>query len=86
MSSGYSLSSRYLTKISDQVICLLADKHSDAIVWRDDIEVEDEDEDDEDDGDRMFTFEVSKTNEQEEGVTSKTGFTVRASIVLPSLS
>ena len=53
-------------------------------MWRDEMEVEDEDVDDEDDGDRMFTFEVSKTNEQEEGVTSKTGFTVRTSIVLPT--
>ncbi|KAI0723140.1 hypothetical protein C8Q76DRAFT_671490 [Earliella scabrosa] len=33
----------------------------------------------------MFTFEVSKTNEQEEGVTSKTGFTVRTSIILSNL-
>ncbi len=69
---------RYLTKIADQVVCLLSDDHAQAIVWRNEVEPEDEDMDDDDD-DRLFTFEVSKTNEQEEGITSRPGFTVRGS-------
>ena len=67
---------RYLTKITDQVVCLLADEHAQAIIWRDEVESDDEDTD-EDEDDRLFAFEVSKTNEQEEGITSRPGFTVR---------
>ena len=47
-------------------------------------DVDDEDMD-EDDDDRLFAFEVSKTNEQEEGITSRPGFTVRDSRCSPPL-
>ncbi|KAI0774120.1 hypothetical protein C8Q74DRAFT_810377 [Fomes fomentarius] len=73
---------RYLTKITDQVICFLSDEHVNAIVWRDDLDTAGEDTDDDDDGDRLFAFEVSKTNEQEEGVTSRPGFTVSNSLIV----
>ena len=70
--------SRYLTKICDQLVCLLSSKHSQAIVWRD--EVDDPDDvslDSEDvDSDRLFDFVVAKKNEQEEGVISRKGFKV----------
>ncbi|KIJ12353.1 hypothetical protein PAXINDRAFT_14830 [Paxillus involutus ATCC 200175] len=67
---------RYLTKICDQVTALISEEHAKAIVWSDpvnDDNLTDEDED-EDDTDRLFTFEVAKTNEQEEGVSVRAGF------------
>jgi hypothetical protein len=46
-----------------------------SIVWSDTSETEITDIDEEQ-SDRLFTFEVAKTNEQEEGVTVRPGFTV----------
>lgn len=44
-------------------------------------------ESDEDDTDRLFTFEVAKTKEQEEGVSVRQGFEVcRLSIFYPSMN
>ena len=63
---------------------MLSDEHAQAIIWRDEVESDDEDMD-EDDDDRLFAFEVSKTNEQEEGITSRPGFTVRDSRCSPPL-
>ena len=63
---------------------MLSDEHAHAIIWRDEVESDDEDMD-EDDDDRLFAFEVSKTNEQEEGITSRPGFTVRESRCSPPL-
>jgi hypothetical protein len=57
---------------------LISEEHAKAIVWSDpvnDDNLTDEDED-EDDTDRLFTFEVAKTNEQEEGVSVRAGFKV----------
>ncbi|RPD81278.1 hypothetical protein L226DRAFT_549908 [Lentinus tigrinus ALCF2SS1-7] len=71
---------RYLTKITDQVVCLLSDEHAQTIVWRDEVQSEDEDMDDDDD-DRLFAFEVSKTNEQEEGITSRPAFTLTSAYI-----
>ncbi|KAG0705087.1 hypothetical protein DFH29DRAFT_316434 [Suillus ampliporus] len=67
---------RYLTKMCDQVTALVSPKHSRSIVWS---EQEDEGtlmetEEGQDESDRMFTFEVTKTNEQEEAVKSRPGF------------
>ena len=58
---------------------MLSDEHAQAIVWRKDEDSIDDEDPDDDDTDRLFAFEVSKTNEQEEGVTSKDGFEVSMS-------
>ncbi|KAH7882014.1 hypothetical protein F5I97DRAFT_1939518 [Phlebopus sp. FC_14] len=59
---------RYLTKMCDQVVSLISSEHAESLVWR---EHENDDDDTrvyQDESDRMFTFEVAKTNEQEESV------------------
>ena len=67
---------RYLTKICDQVIALLSREHATAIVWSD----QDSDAESVDmeacDSDRLFTFEVAETNEQEEKAVACPGFQV----------
>jgi hypothetical protein len=67
---------RYLTKMCDQVVALLSADHSASIVWND----EDNDsvsmDTDSDNSERLFTFEVAKTNEQEESAVSRPGFQV----------
>lgn len=72
---------RYLTKISDQILCLMSDAQNQAFIW-------DHEEDnachngstldqiDKEDGDRMYTFEITQINEQEENVVSRQGFRV----------
>ncbi|KAF7800147.1 hypothetical protein EIP86_011392 [Pleurotus ostreatoroseus] len=62
---------RYLTKITDQVVALISDEHANTIVWTEDADCP---EMDEDENDRLFTFEVAKTKEQEESVSVKPGF------------
>jgi len=62
----------------DQVTALISPEHARSIVWS---EQESEDtlmemEEDQDESDRMFTFEVTKTNEQEEAVKPRPGFKV----------
>lgn len=56
----------------------MSDEHAKAIVWRrNDWDSDQETDDDEDGGvDRLFAFEVSKTNEQEEGISIRPGFEV----------
>ncbi|KIJ06916.1 hypothetical protein PAXINDRAFT_19882 [Paxillus involutus ATCC 200175] len=66
---------RYLTKMCDQVVALISSEHAQTIVWNEN----DEDNDDaldveQDESDRMFTFEVAQTNDQEESVTVREGF------------
>ncbi|KAJ7289087.1 hypothetical protein C8J57DRAFT_1459186 [Mycena rebaudengoi] len=70
---------RYLTKICDQVTCLISPEHARAIVWTEEEEpaLMDIDEG----SDRLFTFQVAKTNEQEEGVTVRPGFILNNSIL-----
>jgi hypothetical protein len=46
-----------------------------SIVWSDESDIEAMDIDDEQ-SDRLFSFEVTETNEQEEGVTVRPGFSV----------
>lgn len=47
-------------------------------MWAGEVQEELEiDGEDDDQGDRLFTFEVTKTNEQEENVVSRPGITVR---------
>ncbi|TDL23180.1 hypothetical protein BD410DRAFT_721351 [Rickenella mellea] len=66
---------RYLTQITDQIIAVISDEHCRRLVWTDDqddmstlLEVED--------SERLFKFEVSKTNEQEEDVELSPGFKI----------
>jgi len=65
---------RYLTKIADQIVALISEEDALKIVWRQERD-EDLEDQDEDESDRMFTFEVAKTYEQEEAVTTHSGFT-----------
>jgi hypothetical protein len=72
--------SRYLTKMCDQVVALLSAEHSASLVWGDeDGDSESVDMDDTGDDDRLFTYEVSKRNEQEESAVSRPGFQVTLS-------
>ena len=72
---------RYLTKLCDQLVCLVSAEHSRGIVWD-----EDDDNDDvstqseNDESDRLYYFEVAKTNDQEENVIARQGFTVQFSM------
>lgn len=68
---------RYLTTICDQVMALISPEHARSVVWSGQ-EGEDTMEMDEnqDEYDRMFTFEVRKTNEQEEAIKPRPGFKV----------
>lgn len=71
---------RYLTKLCDQVVALISADYSASIVWndadRDGVSV------DVDAGvsERLFTFEVAKTNEQEESAVSRHGFQVTTAL------
>ncbi|KAH8986023.1 hypothetical protein EDB92DRAFT_1949474 [Lactarius akahatsu] len=72
---------RYLTKLCDQLVCLLSTEHSQAIVWGD--EVDDMDgaslHSENIDSDRLYDFMVAKANEQEENVIARQGFTMNSS-------
>ena len=72
-----TLVDRYLTKICDQVVALLSPEQSASIVWNDGQNIaESADMDVGDDSDRLFTFEVEETDEQEENVFTRPGFQV----------
>ena len=60
-------------------MCLLSSKHAQAIVWGDEVDDLDDTsvESDDDDSDRLYDYTVAKTNEQEENVNARQGFTVR---------
>ncbi|KAI9437934.1 hypothetical protein BJY52DRAFT_1381767 [Lactarius psammicola] len=72
---------RYLTKLCDQLVCLLSAEHSQAIVWED--EVADPDDasldSENDDSHRLFDFTVAKRNGREENVIARKGFTMNSS-------
>ncbi|KAF8267057.1 hypothetical protein EI94DRAFT_1731643 [Lactarius quietus] len=65
---------RYLTKMCDQVVALLSADHSSLIVWNDDDGDSISVDLDAGDSERLYTFEVAKTNEQEESAVSRPGF------------
>ena len=77
---------RYITKITDQVVALISAEHANAMVWEQ--PAKNPSVLAEGNGfNRLFAFKVAKTNEQEEGVDSRQGFTVRMpffSFLLPS--
>jgi hypothetical protein len=62
----------YLTQIADQVVALISDNDCRNLVWSDDDSMTV----DEDGSDRLFNFQVSKTNEQDENVAMVPGFKV----------
>jgi hypothetical protein len=67
---------RYLTKLCDQIVCLLSSEHSRAIVWDDENDDDALTDPDDDDSGRLYDFVVAKTNDQEENVVARPGFTV----------
>ncbi|KAF9220065.1 hypothetical protein BS17DRAFT_739840 [Gyrodon lividus] len=75
---------RYLTKMCDQLMALISPEHAKAMVWnmdKDQYLVQDED-----GYSRLVTFEVAKTNEQEESVVTRPGFQVSSEfITAPSI-
>jgi len=72
---------RYLTTICDQVTALISKVHAESMIWSNTSD-DQLSESDEDDTDRLFTFEVAKTKEQEEGVTVRQGFKVCSPSIL----
>ncbi|KAH9047481.1 hypothetical protein EDB83DRAFT_2317547 [Lactarius deliciosus] len=75
---------RYLTKICDQVVALLTPEQSVSIVWNEERNnVESADIDVSDDSDRLFTFEVAETNEQEESAVARPGFQLNSPYISP---
>ncbi|TCD67573.1 hypothetical protein EIP91_012270 [Steccherinum ochraceum] len=76
---------RYLTMIADQLVALISDAHGSAIQWNEEerspvvqMDV------DEDEIDRLFSFEVEKSTEQEEQATTRPGITLDFSHVAQS--
>ncbi|KAH9039441.1 hypothetical protein EDB83DRAFT_1717346 [Lactarius deliciosus] len=83
---------RYLSKLCDQLICLLSSEHSSAIVWsRDDDGADGGDGDDDSDdaftdsekadSNRFYQFEVAKAKDQEENVVVREGFMMSSPFV-----
>ena len=70
------MTNRSLSKICDQIVALLSPEHSTSIIWND--AESDTESVDMATGelDRIFTFEVAETNEQEENAVSLPGFQV----------
>lgn len=65
-------------KMCDQVVSLISPEHAQTILWNEegDDDLNDDIEMDHDESDRIITFEVAQTNEQEESVTLREGFKV----------
>ncbi|THG96228.1 hypothetical protein EW026_g5569, partial [Hermanssonia centrifuga] len=77
---------RYLTKIADQVVALISEKHANSIVWAEESQDASMDVDTDDESDRLFTFQVAKTHEQEENVKCRTGFKIHDMKIINSLT
>ena len=59
---------------------MISDEHADCLVWSrgDSGDTQDQDSNiDDEDSDRLFEYVVGKSNEQEDGVTTRPGFEVR---------
>lgn len=69
--------------MTDQLVCLLSNEQASSIVWKDESPDDSVDVDDFEDSDRLFTFQVAKSNEQEENVSARPGFTVSWDVSLP---
>ncbi|KAG9310080.1 hypothetical protein JVU11DRAFT_9688 [Chiua virens] len=76
---------RYLTKMCDQIVSLISTEHAGSIQWSEEDDENNDDDDvlgiDQDESDRMFTFEVAQTNEQEESVTVREGFKAVSNVI-----
>ncbi|KAF5362168.1 hypothetical protein D9756_002245 [Leucocoprinus leucothites] len=77
---------RYLTKMSDQILCFMPNVQSQAFVWdHDEGDASDTDPAldcvDKEDEDRLYTFEIAQTNEQEEKVIFRPGFHVPSNLM-----
>ncbi|KAJ7504160.1 hypothetical protein B0H11DRAFT_1709774, partial [Mycena galericulata] len=66
---------RYLTKMCDQVTCLISEEHAQSIVWSGDSEDAAASAENNPPR-RQYKFKVAKTNEQEETVAQRTGFKI----------
>ena len=77
-----------MSKLCDQLVCLLSSEHSNAITWSENNDGNDkEGDDDSSDGastdsekaesSRVYHFKVAKTKDQEENVVVREGFMVR---------
>lgn len=66
---------RYLTKLCDQLICLISTEHSELIVWGDEADYAGQDSEN-DESDQLFDFTLATTNKQEENVVARQGFMV----------
>ncbi|KAI9450262.1 hypothetical protein BJY52DRAFT_1175724 [Lactarius psammicola] len=84
---------RYLSKLCDQLVCLLSSEHSRAIAWGDDDDGGDTEGDDDDsdsastgsergDSSRVYHFKVAKTRDQEECVVVREGFTMTSPLIV----
>ncbi|KAI0297435.1 hypothetical protein BC826DRAFT_166673 [Russula brevipes] len=73
---------RYLTKLCDQIVCLLSSEHSQQIVWDDDDGDDESTDSDNDDSGRLYDFVVAKTNDQEENVIARPGFTMKSPLLV----
>lgn len=63
----------------------MSHKYAQDIVWAEDVGSSETAMDiDDDESDRLFTFEVAKTNEQEENVTCQPGFNVMRYFIIVS--
>jgi hypothetical protein len=80
---------RYLTKLCDQLICFISDEHSEMLAWSDNETPVDNiniDIADQDLYDRLYSFEVKQTDEEEETATATDGFMVCIRPIVPHLS
>ena len=74
---------RYMTKLCGQLLCLISDEHSANLVWKDEKQhaVEDRDEQWQAYSDRLYTFSVEETNEEEETAVAQAGFLVGNDVI-----
>ena len=77
---------RYLTKLCDQVRCLISDEDGRRIIWKHELGSGPDEQGEDGEGamesfDRLFTFKVAVTSEEEETATISEGFTVRLHLI-----
>ncbi|KZW03814.1 hypothetical protein EXIGLDRAFT_4132 [Exidia glandulosa HHB12029] len=76
---------RFLTKLCDQLLVFISPEHSAKLVWGDDSDAEEDEEmDDGEENNRVFSFQVKKTTEQEDSVEVFPGFTIKDHILQPA--